>query len=38
VLDESLTAGLLLGGPLVIAGCWLAASHRDVEPVVVAEP
>jgi drug/metabolite transporter (DMT)-like permease len=38
VLDESLTAGLLLGGPLVIAGCWMAASHRDTEPVVVAEP
>ena len=38
VLDESLTAGLLLGGPLVIAGCWLAASRRDAEPVVVAEP
>lgn len=39
VLDESLTAGLLLGAPLVILGCWLAASRRrDEEPVVVAEP
>jgi drug/metabolite transporter (DMT)-like permease len=38
VLDESLTLGLLIGAPLVIAGCWLAASRRDPEPVLVAEP
>jgi drug/metabolite transporter (DMT)-like permease len=44
VLDESLTLGLLAGAPLVILGCWLAASHREPEaeddpaPVLVAEP
>jgi drug/metabolite transporter (DMT)-like permease len=38
VLDEALTAGLLIGAPLVMAGCWLAASRRDADPVVVAEP
>ncbi|MGI8757567.1 MAG: DMT family transporter [Acidimicrobiales bacterium] len=38
VRGESLTAGLLIGFPVVLAGCWLAASHRDDGPVVVAEP
>jgi drug/metabolite transporter (DMT)-like permease len=38
VLDESLTTGLLIGAPLVIAGCSLAASGRQPAPVVVAEP
>ena len=38
VLDESLSAGLLVGAPLVIAGCWLAASRRDAEPLLVPEP
>lgn len=38
VLGESLTLGLLLGFPVVLVGCWLAASHRDEDPVLVAEP
>jgi drug/metabolite transporter (DMT)-like permease len=38
ILDESLTGGLLAGAPLVILGCWLAASRKDAEPVVVPEP
>ena len=25
VLDESITTGLVIGFPLVLAGCWLAA-------------
>jgi drug/metabolite transporter (DMT)-like permease len=28
LLDEPLTTGLLLGFPLVIAGCWLASQHH----------
>ena len=38
VLDERLTWGLVAGFPVVLAGCWLAASHRDEDPVLVAEP
>lgn len=38
VLGETLTAGLVLGFPVVLVGCWLAASHRPAEPVLVAEP
>lgn len=38
VRGESLTGGLLVGFPVVLVGCWLAASHRDEGPVVVAEP
>lgn len=38
VLGESLTVGLVIGFPLVLVGCWLAASHKDTEPVLVAEP
>jgi drug/metabolite transporter (DMT)-like permease len=38
VLDESLTFGLLAGAPLVIAGCWLAASRREPEPDAEPQP
>ncbi|MCH6230034.1 DMT family transporter [Microbacterium sp. CFH 31415] len=44
ILGESLTLGLLLGFPLVILGCWLAATggtvrprEREPEPEVEAE-
>lgn len=37
LLDESLSLGLLLGFPIVLVGCWLAASHKDDGVVVVAE-
>ena len=36
LLDEPLTWGLVLGFPVVLAGCWLAASHRAPETVVEA--
>ena len=38
VLDERLTSGLLLGCPLVIAGCWLAArpARTPAESLVAA--
>ena len=38
VLDEHLTWGLVAGFPIVLAGCWLAASHRDDAPLLVPEP
>lgn len=38
VRGEALTVGLLFGFPVVLAGCWLAASHRDDAPMVIAEP
>jgi drug/metabolite transporter (DMT)-like permease len=37
LLDESLTVGLMVGFPIVLAGCWLAASHKDDDVVVVPE-
>jgi drug/metabolite transporter (DMT)-like permease len=37
LLDESLTVGLVAGFPIVLVGCWLAASHTDDAVVVVAE-
>jgi drug/metabolite transporter (DMT)-like permease len=37
LLDESLTTGLLIGFPIVLLGCWLAASHEDDDVVVVPE-
>jgi len=40
VLDEPMTAGLLLGFPVILAGCWLAAGGRRqpaVEAAVEAE-
>lgn len=36
LLDEPLTWGLVLGFPVVLAGCWLAASHRAPETAVEA--
>lgn len=39
ILDESLTIGLIVGFPVVLIGCWLAASHRaPSEPIPIAEP
>jgi drug/metabolite transporter (DMT)-like permease len=38
VLDERLHTGLILGFPVVLVGCWLAASHRGDEPLAIAEP
>ena len=32
VLGESLTLGLLLGFPVVLAGCWLASRHDAPDP------
>ncbi|QXC60832.1 DMT family transporter [Aquihabitans sp. G128] len=38
VLDESLSLGQLLGLPVVLAGCWLAAGRsREAGPLLVAE-
>ncbi len=37
LLDESLSLGLVLGFPIVLIGCWMAASHRDDQVVVVPE-
>jgi drug/metabolite transporter (DMT)-like permease len=28
VLDEPLTTGLVIGFPLVLAGCWLSSRHQ----------
>ena len=39
VLGETLSVGQLLGLPVVLAGCWLAAGRRtDDAPIVVPEP
>ena len=38
VLGETLTTGLVVGFPIVLLGCWLAASRRDEDPMMVAEP
>lgn len=38
VLDESLSTAQVIGLPIVLAGCWLAAARRDDGPVLVAEP
>jgi drug/metabolite transporter (DMT)-like permease len=37
-LDEPLTAGLLAGFPLVLAGCWLASRSRPGSVVEAPEP
>ena len=36
LLSEPLTWGLVVGFPVVLAGCWLAASHRAPETIVDA--
>jgi len=36
LLSEPLTWGLVVGFPVVLAGCWLAASHRAPETIVEA--
>ena len=36
LLNEPLTWGLVVGFPVVLSGCWLAASHRAPETVVEA--
>lgn len=36
LLNEPLTWGLVVGFPVVLAGCWLAASHRAPETIVEA--
>lgn len=41
VLDEDLTTGLVLGVPVVLAGCWLAATggrRARIDPVQRGEP
>jgi drug/metabolite transporter (DMT)-like permease len=39
VLAEPLTPGLLIGFPLIIAGCWFAATGGRLRPVAsVAAP
>lgn len=37
LLGESLSVGLVVGFPVVLLGCWMAASHRDDDVVVVPE-
>ncbi|HUR51865.1 MAG TPA: DMT family transporter [Mycobacteriales bacterium] len=38
LLDEPFTAGVALGFPLVLLGCWLATRHARHAVVAVAEP
>jgi drug/metabolite transporter (DMT)-like permease len=38
VLDERFTAGVAVGFPLVLLGCWLATRRSEVTHPVVAEP
>lgn len=38
VLGETLSFAQVLGLPIVLAGCWLAAARTDTGPVLVAEP
>jgi drug/metabolite transporter (DMT)-like permease len=39
VLDETLSFGQLVGLPIVLAGCWLAAGRRtDEGPILIPEP
>lgn len=39
VLDETLSFGQLIGLPIVLAGCWLAAGRRtDEGPILIPEP
>ena len=38
VLGETLSVAQLVGLPVVLAGCWLAAARTDTGPVLVAEP
>lgn len=39
ILDEPLTWGLIVGFPVVMAGCILAATHRPPrEPIAIADP
>lgn len=33
ILDEPLSTGLVIGFPIVLLGCWLAASNRRSDPV-----
>jgi drug/metabolite transporter (DMT)-like permease len=38
VLDEAITVGMMLGFPLVLAGCWLATRTASPPAVVPADP
>jgi drug/metabolite transporter (DMT)-like permease len=38
VLAEPLTPGLLIGFPLVIAGCWFAGTGGRIRPTAAADP
>ncbi|HYF44633.1 MAG TPA: EamA family transporter [Acidimicrobiales bacterium] len=37
VLGEAITPGLVVGFPLVLAGCWLASQHEEVDEPLEAE-